>query len=329
MPPLTQRRPSALHVHIELSLDNSFECADQQRGGVRHLDAVQRDARTLGFLGGGDVDVVEDLEMVGEELHGDDQDVPVVRRPQAGEQILHVGCQPRLGGVAGALVRELPARRVQTRAVGDGLSGPAELIDVAGVAVDDSARQAVRCEDHRDRVAPAGGQARERAGDQLMQALDPLIGVVPCARDANVNSGVSGARCPDGSFVAAQDDRRVLRRQQHRQNRCGAAVHERLHRAADERGSVQHPDGHAQRVRAVIGVERALQRHGLRCGDVEQRRAADPGVAALELGDQLSGHRTSGAHRGQVRGDLVRRHRGAERDQEDAGHCGGSPGVLM
>ena len=81
----------------------------QLRHNSRGLDAPKLNARLFGLLPCRDVDVVEDFQVVGEKLHRDDQRMPVARLSECGEQFLDVGAQPFLGGVACALVGELPA----------------------------------------------------------------------------------------------------------------------------------------------------------------------------------------------------------------------------
>ena len=50
------------------------EGIDQARIAIQRFDPVERQAAPLGLLAGADVDVVEDLEVVGEELHRGHED---------------------------------------------------------------------------------------------------------------------------------------------------------------------------------------------------------------------------------------------------------------
>src|SRR6266508_152423 len=69
LPAVARRLGGPLLLHGDVG-----EGADEGRRGVHQLDAVEGEAGGLRLLPGGDVDVVEDLQVVGEELDGDDQD---------------------------------------------------------------------------------------------------------------------------------------------------------------------------------------------------------------------------------------------------------------
>ena len=157
-----------------------------------------------GFLAGGDVDVVEDLQVVGEELDGHDQHGGVPGGPEAGEEVLEVGLEPFLGAVAGRLVGELPASRVQAGPLDHGVDRLGDLVQVAGVAVDHRLGQAVGTEQHRHVVV----EPAEGLGDPLGQGVEEGRGAVP--RPGQDDLGV-GPQPPGGRVqgppVAAHDHR--------------------------------------------------------------------------------------------------------------------------
>ncbi len=69
------------------------------------------DTGFIRLLPGCHVDVVEDFEVVGEELDGDDEGAAMAGLAEGGKEFLYVGTEPFLGGVACALVGELPLVR--------------------------------------------------------------------------------------------------------------------------------------------------------------------------------------------------------------------------
>ena len=76
---------------FDFAVDDGGERVDEGGPDVEGLDAGEGEARFGGLRRGGDVDVVEDFEVVGEELDGDDEDALVARVAEAGEEVLDVG----------------------------------------------------------------------------------------------------------------------------------------------------------------------------------------------------------------------------------------------
>ena len=68
---------------VAFALDDRREGADEGRLRVRELDAMHGDPGRGRLLAGGDVDVVKDLEVIREELQGDDQDLGDPRRARS------------------------------------------------------------------------------------------------------------------------------------------------------------------------------------------------------------------------------------------------------
>ncbi len=85
--------------------------------------------------GGGDVEVVEHLEMIREELHRRDEHRAMSRSGERGEELAQVGPQPLLRGMARALVGPPPPLGREPGAMGDELGGLAQLRDVLGLGV--------------------------------------------------------------------------------------------------------------------------------------------------------------------------------------------------
>ena len=148
--------PSVLAGRAVLVEGDVGQGPDERRRGVHQLDPVEGQAGLGGLLAGGDVDVVEDLQVVGQELHGHHQHRRVAVVPQAGEQVLEVGLEPLLGAVAGRLVGELPAAPVEAGPLDHGVDRLGDLVQVAGVAVDHRLGQAVGGEHHRHLRGRAG-----------------------------------------------------------------------------------------------------------------------------------------------------------------------------
>src|SRR2546430_1469289 len=156
------------------------ERGDEDRIGVRHRDAAVRKARDLRLRGRSDVEVVEDLEVIGEELHRRHEDRAVARARELGEDLAEVRAQPFLGGVAGALIRPAPASAVESGRGRDALAGGAQLGDVLAVGLEDAPREAVRRE-HDRRSLPV---VAERLADPAGPGLDEKRLPGPGPRDA-------------------------------------------------------------------------------------------------------------------------------------------------
>lgn len=160
----------------------------------------------LGLLPRRHVDVVKDLEVVGQELNRDHQHGVVAGVPDTWQQVLEVRLKPLLGGVTGALVGELPALARQAGVPGHQVDGLHQLIDVSAVAVNHGSGQAVRREDERH---PAGvwesGQSLDDAVGQLVREARYCM---PRSRHAQRRAReVAASGRGQGAGVAAHDDR--------------------------------------------------------------------------------------------------------------------------
>ena len=110
---------------------------------------MEAESGLLGLLPGSDVDVVQDLQVVRQELHRDHQHVGCAGPTEAGEEVLEVGLQPLLRGVAGALVGEPPLPVAEGGARHHRVDRLHQLLQVLGLAVHHRLGQAVGGEDHR------------------------------------------------------------------------------------------------------------------------------------------------------------------------------------
>src|SRR2546426_1920139 len=264
------------------------ERGDESGIGVRHPDAPVLEARRPRLRGRRDVEVVEDLEVIGEELHRRHEYRAVARARELGEDLTEVRAQPFLGGVAGALIRPAPASAVEAGRGRDALAGGAQLGDVLAVALEDAPREAVRRE-HDRRSLPV---VAERLTDASRERLDEERLRGPGARDAMRHVA---ERLVERAHVTAHEEVRPLRREDDAGDSIGAARDERGRGARDGRLGEPHP-----RRDAVARPERALQRGGLTLGARDERRAADNVVPARHLGDELGARRPTAAHRGEV-----------------------------
>ena len=95
--------------------------------GVRHLRADERHARLARDLLCLDIEVVEDLQVVGDEAGGADHDGPVLLREVA-DHVLDRRPEPRIRSPAGALPSDRVVDAAELR--GDELRGLAQSVDV-------------------------------------------------------------------------------------------------------------------------------------------------------------------------------------------------------
>jgi hypothetical protein len=89
-------------------LDERGECADEAGIVVQRFDAIELEVELGGFLAALDVDVPQDLEVVGDEADGRDENLLCAVVVQALELLEEVGPEPGLPGGAGALEGERP-----------------------------------------------------------------------------------------------------------------------------------------------------------------------------------------------------------------------------
>jgi hypothetical protein len=76
--------------------------------GIQRLDPLKHQAVPLGLLAGADVDVVQNLQMVGEKLYRRDEDGAPTCRGDLGHQVREIRLHPFAGLVAGTLPAEGP-----------------------------------------------------------------------------------------------------------------------------------------------------------------------------------------------------------------------------
>src|SRR5258706_120941 len=124
---------------LDRVFDHGRQGGDEIRARVEGPGAPELDPPPAGEVDGLDVDVVEDLEVVGHKADRADQDAPRLSRAQA---LQEAGAEPRLAGLARGLERELPGRdRCRLR------DQPAALGQALGIGVAFADREAVRRED--------------------------------------------------------------------------------------------------------------------------------------------------------------------------------------
>ncbi len=80
----------------------------EEWGVVEGLGAVEAEAEGTGGFGEGDVDVVEDFDMVAEETNGLEDDAGVAFGGEGGEGVFYGGADPGAAGDALALKGEEP-----------------------------------------------------------------------------------------------------------------------------------------------------------------------------------------------------------------------------
>src|SRR6202022_3653474 len=109
--------------------------------GIQHWRAPQLDPERIGPLFGLDVDVVEDLEVVGDEPDRRNQDCAVALGGEPLDRLDQARAKPRLPRVALALVREAPL--LDAGPLSDQLRGAQQLLLVGIALIEDARRQAV------------------------------------------------------------------------------------------------------------------------------------------------------------------------------------------
>ena len=93
----------------QLAVDDTRQCNQKIGRRVRRFDADQRfEPGGARLVAPGDVDVVQRLQVIGQELHGRDDGLLVAAARQLREDIQQVGLEPFFGRVACALVTERP-----------------------------------------------------------------------------------------------------------------------------------------------------------------------------------------------------------------------------
>jgi len=141
------------------------ERGDQAWIDVERLDPVERQTALFGLLAGADVDVVEDLEVVGQELNRDDED----GSPSGGRYLRHevgeIRRHPLSGLVTGALPAEGPVPIRQTGAFGHRPRGRPKLGEVVRLAFRHEPRQAVGRHEDAHRLSLIWRKSVERVGD--------------------------------------------------------------------------------------------------------------------------------------------------------------------
>jgi hypothetical protein len=90
----------------------------EERGVVEALGAKEAEAERAGALGEGDVDVVENLDVVGEEADGLEDDRGMAFGANGGEGVFHGGTDPGATGDALALEGEEPIFQIGETAGG-------------------------------------------------------------------------------------------------------------------------------------------------------------------------------------------------------------------
>src|SRR5579883_2245219 len=97
------------HNTLKILFDYLRQCFDKQRRSIERFGAGEDNAMLFGLLTSADLDIVEDLQVIGQELHRGDQHMGMAGCLEFGHQVGEVGLEPLFGRVARALVAELPA----------------------------------------------------------------------------------------------------------------------------------------------------------------------------------------------------------------------------
>src|SRR5262245_16395494 len=263
---------------------------------VQRIDPVELEAQLGRALPRFDVDVPQDLEVVGDEPDRAKEHALDATIVKAVELLEDVRPEPRLAGRARALEGERP--RVEACPLRDQLRRLQELVAVRVAHFEDPRRKAMRSEDD------------VRAGPAHAVGEDVHIRLVhvPALDEAQPDAPVE--RVLEPLAVAVDRELRVVRREDEPDDQVGAALDGAVDRLGDSRRPVLHArvDGEANL---------ALEPPARRLGDLVEGRAANPPVALGELLDRLVGDRPARADVLEVRPDVREVGRAPVRHEDD------------
>src|SRR5579859_2277173 len=117
---------------------------DEEGGGVERFDARELEAVLLRLLASANLDIVEDLQMIGQELDGGDQHMGVASCFQLWHDVGKVRLQPLFGRMTSALIAELPALIWQSNQPGNSRRCLFEMVDVIWFLLYDAFGHTVR-----------------------------------------------------------------------------------------------------------------------------------------------------------------------------------------
>src|SRR5579871_1636320 len=258
---------SAGNFH-KLATHDVRECLDESWQRVEALRAEQCNSQLCGLLSSRYVDVIENLEVVGQELPRHDEHAIMPPDSILRQEILHVRREPRFWGMSGALVGEPPAVGGYPRSLRHSISGHLQLRQVFWLAFRHMLRKAVGGENHRNPQALLRSQVRKRLVYSFRQGIEEGGLVMPCACDADPyvwwQHGPGVLHSPQ---VLTQNRRRVLRRYDDSNDVFSPLIRELNERLGDEGGRVTHPCAHAVDCFPAISVELIFERGCLLTGD--------------------------------------------------------------
>ncbi len=273
---------------------------------VERRDAEGLHAAVPRQRGGLDIEVVEDLDVVGQEADGGQDDVGHPARARLVERGGQVRSQPVAPVRALALERDATRHRSERRP--DGRRRGAHLALVGVALPDDGGREAVR--GHQDRGG-GGVQAFEGLVDALREGLAQGRRLAPAGRARKRDARALGR----GQGVLGVDVGRVLGQRDDADagDAVAGEVEEHvLHVGLPE--AVGEAHGHPQH-RAQLAGERGVD-------GVERRLAADGLVPAPQLGDEPGARRAAAADVGHERGQIVEVVDGPVGHEDDRGAPG-------
>src|SRR4051812_2804499 len=196
-------------------VDDVGKRPDETRMRVQRFDALEPHTGLLGLLTSGDLDVVQDLEVVGEELDRRDDDRPMPFARERGHQVGKVRLHPFARLVPCALPAERPPRAIDAGAVRDLGRRRRELVEIIALVLGDPAGQAVGRQQDRGAGSLVLRQPRDRLADTIRDGIEERGTHVPGSRDGDVRGTFAKLRPPgpDVARVAAHEEWRVLRRE--------------------------------------------------------------------------------------------------------------------
>jgi len=338
------RHHSAVADGQELSVgeDDAEEGFGQQRGAVEAFGAEEAEAEGARALGEGDVDVVEDLDVVTEEADGLEDECGVAFGADGGEGVFDGGADPGAPGDALALEGEEPFLKMGELARGGGEDegGGAPGLDGVGVGggvgfagLDGAAWDGVGGEEDGEgfgsRVGAGAGVSVDEAlgegfyeGGFIGPGFDEGEGW-PGGGGTLRGFGFDG--CGEGAAVEAGAGAGVLRGETDGED-AGDAVGAHLaddggdegmpvtHGHVDAQGMAGGSEGRFEQM--GLGEGPAGEGWGLGCGGLAE---ADLGVAVLEFGDDRGRERAAAGDFGQVLGHLAEDVGSAVGEEEDSG----------
>src|SRR3990170_3931237 len=288
--------------------DEARQRLDEHGIVVQGRGPLESDTEPIGDRTGAEIDVEEDLHVVGDEPDRHADDIADATGRELLEMVAEVGPRPGLRRTAGRLIAERPPPVGKAGPLGD---KPRRLMALGVVGVsrgEHPLREAVSAEDDVHALALVLRPAGEPLGHPRRERVDEPRRVVIAGNVLELDSAAIEVEPVCDLLLVARHGHGAEVRREHEADRMRDAVLDHLaDDLLDPRRPVAHPE-----IAPVSVPETLRERVDLPARHFEKRRAsADRAVALRDLPEQLVGRRTPGADVGEVARDLGERGRAA------------------